>query len=238
MSQIAIISDIHSNLEALETALTYLRARQIKEIYCLGDIVGYGPNPNECISLIKRNCKIALMGNHDFAAIGLANTDYFNEFARKATYWTIDQLTEENLAYLKKLPFTFQTSEYFLVHAAPANPVSWHYILSKEDAAYELDSFPQPVCFVGHSHVPVVFSAKGAFRENTFYLQPNQRYIVNVGSLGQPRDGNPDLSLCLYVTETNHIEYVRLKYDVEKTYKKIIEAGLPFFLADRLLKGY
>ncbi len=238
MSYIALISDIHSNLEALETTLTYLRARQVKEIYCLGDIVGYGPNPNECINLIRQNCKIALMGNHDYAAIGSENINYFNEYARKATFWTIDQLPEENLIYLKQLPFTFQTADYFLVHSAPANPLAWHYVLSKDDAVYELDSFTQPVCFIGHSHVPAIYSTKTAFRENSFYLQQDQRYIINVGSLGQPRDGNPDLSICLYDTESKHVEYVRLKYDVEKTYKKIIEAGLPFFLADRLLKGY
>lgn len=235
---IAIISDIHSNLEALQAALDYIDNHKIESIYCLGDIVGYGPNPNECIELIRKRCQVVLMGNHDYAAVGLANIEYFNEYAKMSTYWTIERLREENRSYLSNLPFSHQTNDSFFVHASPSNPSFWYYVLSVQDAQMEMQSFDQRICFIGHSHVPVVFTQENLYREVSFTFEPNEKYIVNVGSIGQPRDGNSNLCFAVMDEQKNSVEFVRLTYDLQKTYSKIIKAGLPLFLAERILKGY
>ena len=234
----AIISDIHGNLEALNRVLEYLRENGITDIYCLGDVVGYGPNPNECVELVKDNCKVVLMGNHDYAAIGLANIEYFNEYAKISTYWTQDILTEENLEYLKSLPFAFTNDRYHLVHASPKNPSNWDYVLSVNDARQQIREFDQNICFIGHSHVPVIFSDSDYYRKKNFLFTKDQKYLVNVGSIGQPRDGDPRTCFVLYDDEQNSVEYVRLDYEIQKSYNKIINVGLPVFLAERLLKGY
>ncbi len=236
--KIAILSDIHSNLEALDAALEYIRGRDIDSIYCLGDIVGYGPNPNECVERIRENCKVALMGNHDYAAIGMADIEYFNDYARASVFWTRDTLSQENMTYLESLPFSYEEEAFLLVHSSPSNPSRWHYILSREIAEIEMDYFKQPLCFIGHSHVPVVYSADRVIREHHVYLDTDsKKYIINVGSIGQPRDGEPKLCFVVYDTESRELEYVRLYYPVNKTYEKIIKNGLPVFLAERLLKG-
>ncbi|MGD9488822.1 MAG: metallophosphoesterase [Calditrichaceae bacterium] len=235
---IAVLSDIHGNLEALETVFRYIDENPVDKIYCLGDIVGYGPNPNECVELIRKRSDITLMGNHDYAALGLANIEYFNEYAKMSTHWTISNLEKENEEFLRKLPFSHQSDGIILVHASPANPPYWHYILSFEEAKNELKAFNESICFIGHSHVPVIFSNNRAYKQSPFRIEQNQKYIVNVGSVGQPRDGNPKACFVVFDQSAGELEHVRLEYDVEKTYKKIIRAGLPVFLAERLLKGY
>ncbi|MGD9898398.1 MAG: metallophosphoesterase [Calditrichaceae bacterium] len=235
---IAVLSDIHGNLEALEAVFRYIDENPVDKIYCLGDIVGYGPNPNECVELIRERSDITLMGNHDYAALGLANIEYFNEYAKMSTYWTINNLKKENEDFLRKLPFTHQNGRIMLVHASPANPPYWHYILSFQEAKKELQTFDESICFVGHSHVPVIFSKDKAYKQSPFMIEQNQKYIVNVGSVGQPRDGNAKSCFVVFDESTGELKHVRLEYDVEKTYKKIIRAGLPVFLAERLLKGY
>jgi predicted phosphodiesterase len=236
--RIAIISDIHSNLEALETALTYIRENNIDKIFCLGDIVGYGPNPNECVELIKENCEQVIIGNHDHAVLGLTSVEYFNDFAKISTGWTAKTMTDENKTYLAKLDFKHYTNGYCLVHATPSEPAQWHYILSENDAYHEFTCFDQHVCFIGHSHFPIVFSKKGFSREKKIKLEKRNKYIINVGSIGQPRDGNPRTCFCIYKPDKNMVEYVRLDYDIAKTREKIIKEGLPVFLADRLTRGY
>jgi diadenosine tetraphosphatase ApaH/serine/threonine PP2A family protein phosphatase len=236
--KIAILSDIHGNEEALKAVLDYIDVKKIEEVYCLGDIVGYGPSPNECVKLIRERCEMVLMGNHDYAAIGQANIEYFNDFAKMSTYWTINHLTEENKAYLGSLPFSHQNDEMVMVHSSPTNPSHWYYILSQYDAKIEMQAFNQPVCFIGHSHVPVIFSKKEMIRQSRCPLEQNNRYIVNVGSVGQPRDGNSKACFVIYDTVERIVRYTRVEYDIKMTYKKIIEAGLPVFLAERILKGY
>lgn len=235
---IALLSDIHGNLEALQSAFNYIDQRNVDQIFCLGDIVGYGPNPNECVEMIKERSEIVLMGNHDSAAIGLANIEYFNDFAKMSTYWTIEALSDENKKYLHGLPYIHQDDQMIMVHSSPTNPSYWYYVLSIQDAKVEMQAFTQRICFIGHSHVPVIYSSKDMYRQNSFVLEQKEKYIVNVGSVGQPRDGNPRLSFVIFDTKTQKIEYIRLKYKIEKTYQKIVEAGLPVFLAERLLKGY
>lgn len=237
--KIAILSDIHSNLEALEAAFDYIDREHIKTVYCLGDIVGYGPNPNECIEIIRERCDQVLMGNHDYAAIGLANIEYFNDYAKASVYWTVSNLTGENTEYLRKLPFTYETDDFFLVHASPSEPSRWHYILSSEIAELEMKYFHQSVCFIGHSHVPVIYSGEGVIRRTPVSLETKPgKYIINVGSIGQPRDGDPALCFAVYEPERRMVEHIRLHYSVNRTYEKIIKSGLPVYLAERLLKGY
>ncbi|MEJ2054076.1 MAG: metallophosphoesterase family protein [Calditrichaceae bacterium] len=235
---IAILSDIHSNLEALRAAFDYIGQNDIEKVYCLGDIVGYGPNPNECVELIRDRCEIILMGNHDYAAIGQANIEYFNEYAKMSTRWTIEQLNKENFEFLKGLPFSHQTDDMLLVHSSPSNPSHWYYVLSVQDARIEMQSFSEHICLIGHSHVPVVFSGQNFNRERTQKLNPDRKYIINVGSVGQPRDGNPNPCFAVLDLEGNNLEYIRLEYDINTTHDKIVKAGLPLFLAERLLKGY
>ena len=184
---IAIISDIHANLEALEAVFKYIDAYDIDTIYCLGDIVGYGPNPNECVGLIRDRCDAVIMGNHDYAAIGLANIEYFNEYAKMSTYWTIENLSEDNLKYLRGLPFSHQTDKLVFVHSSPSKPSSWYYVLSVQDARIEMQSFEEHICFIGHSHVPVVFTGQNFNRETTQKLQSNRKYCLLYTS-PSPRD--------------------------------------------------
>jgi predicted phosphodiesterase len=237
--RIAILSDIHANLEALETALTYIGENNVDKIFCLGDIVGYGPNPNECVELIADNCEQVIIGNHDHAVLGLTSIEYFNDFAKISTAWTAKNISTKNREYLANLPFKYQNEDvYCLVHSTPSEPAQWHYILSESDAYNEFNHFKQHVCFIGHSHFPIVFSKKGFSRERKLKLEKRNKYIVNVGSIGQPRDGNPKTCFCIYNPDKNMVEYVRLEYEISKTRDKIIKEGLPVFLADRLTRGY
>jgi diadenosine tetraphosphatase ApaH/serine/threonine PP2A family protein phosphatase len=237
--KIAIISDIHSNLEALRTTFDYIGENNIEEVYCLGDIVGYGPNPNECVDLIRERCNVFLMGNHDYAAVSMADIEYFNDYAKASVFWTRELLSKDNLDFLKNMPFQYEDEEFLLVHSSPSNPSHWHYILSHEVARMEMQYFKQPICFIGHSHVQVVYSKDKVFRQSPIKLETkSQKYIINVGSVGQPRDGDEKLCFGVYDTEQNKFEHVRLNYSINTTYEKIIKSGLPVFLAERLLKGY
>ena len=224
--KIAYISDIHSNLEALEAALQEISHMGVDRIYCLGDIVGYGADPNDCIELIRDIADGAIAGNHDFAAVGLTSTEHFNSFAQAAIGWTDEQLTESNRQYLKDLPFTCSNDNVFCVHATPIAPEKWGYIFSREDAHRHLEAFDEPICFIGHSHIPALFESKD-----------RARCIVNIGSIGQPRDRDPRLSFVIFDTETVEFERIRLNYDIEKAAAQIRKAGLPEFLAERLFLG-
>lgn len=235
---IAIISDIHANLEALAAVFDYLEKKNIKTVYCLGDIVGYGPNPNECVELIAEKCTNVIIGNHDHAALGLTSVEYFNEFAKVSTRWTMNQLTNKTKDYLLSLDFKYSNERFLLVHSSPSDPKAWNYILTEYDAREEFKHFDQQICFIGHSHFPVIFSKRGYTRQLKVRLDDSNKYIVNVGSTGQPRDGDSRACFCLYDREHRKIEYVRIEYDIKKTRDKIVEAGLPMFLADRLKKGF
>jgi len=238
--KIAVISDIHSNLTALKTALDYIDKQAVDKIVCLGDVVGYGPRPNECVELVRRKCSICLMGNHDHAVLGLTDTYHFNQYARDAVLWTRRTLTLQNKAYLESLPFSHHENELLFVHSTPVYPEEWHYILSDFEAKEYLNKISQKVCFVGHSHIPVVFP----FRDHSYYKEEsrldieNQKYIINVGSVGQPRDGDPRLCFVLFDSDSSSLQFVRLEYPVQETYNEILENQLPPFLAMRLLAGH
>jgi predicted phosphodiesterase len=232
--RIAIISDIHSNLEALKKALELIEKLSIDEIICLGDIVGYGANPNECIELVRRYCTSVIKGNHDAAVLNVSITENFNDQARSAVMWTRAQLTEKNLNYLHQLPLLNTRNDFLFVHSSPCEPSEWEYIFNEFDAMVAFRCFSQKICFIGHSHTPVIFSSTG---EYVHRITKDERYIVNVGSVGQPRDLNPQLSFGVFDTDTWRYENIRGPYDVELAVKKILATDLPSMLGHRLLMG-
>lgn len=231
--RLGVISDIHSNLEALTTTLEILQTENVDEVICIGDIVGYGANPNECIDLVRRHCSVGLLGNHDLAAADLRHAEYFTSLARAAIEWTSRTLTPEGREFLRGLPYTAVREDLLFVHASPEEPGEWNYIISAMDARGAFRHFSEKICFVGHSHVPGVYAETGSHRE----VGPDDRFIVNVGSVGQPRDGNPQLSFGIFDTGTWTYRNIRKEYDVRGAGKKILNAGLPSALAQRLVQG-
>lgn len=238
--KIAVISDIHSNLAALKRALEYIQSEKPDKIVCLGDIVGYGPRPNECIELIRENCQISLMGNHDHAVLGLTDTYHFNQYAREAINWTRRTLIVQNKSYLENLPFSHHENEILYVHSTPEYPEEWHYILSGYEAKQYLERIRQKVCFVGHSHIPVVYGGESSniYQEEILLDFQKHKYVINVGSVGQPRDGDPRLCFIIYDTQSGQLRYIRLEYPIQETYDEILENQLPPFLAMRLFAGH
>ena len=236
-----IIGDIHSNLEAFEAVLEEIDKREIDKIICLGDIVGYGANPNECIDKVRQLTDIVVIGNHDAGSIGQTDLNYFNWVAREACEWTGRVLTASNKAYLKNLDFVKKEKGAFIVHASPSKPAAWIYVISLGVAIQEFSYFNEPICFVGHSHVPITFVKRGkkydVIEDTHFKLDQGAHYIINVGSIGQPRDLDPRASFGIYDSDEKQVEIIRLAYDIETAQTKIRKAGLPEFLATRLALG-
>ena len=231
--RISILSDIHSNSQALVKALSVSDKLRVDEIYCLGDIVGYGGSPNECVNLIRQRASKCVLGNHDLAALDSSHAQHFTKHGKIAAEWTHEVLTRENLNYLSALPYTNELELLTLVHANPAEPQDWGYIVSLEDARPQFAHFKTPLCFIGHSHVPFVCGED----LKTLYLKKDLRFIINVGSVGQPRDGNPQLSFGILDTENWTFKNIRADYNVEAAAQTIIDNGLPRLLADRLFLG-
>jgi predicted phosphodiesterase len=229
----AIISDIHSNLEALTKALEIIDQRSVNEIICLGDIVGYGANPNECIALIHQRCSTVIKGNHDEALLNENITIHFTEDARSAIVWTRKQINEEYISYLRTLSLSIIKDDLLFVHASPCYPGEWKYILEDKAAVNAFQCFSESLCFIGHTHTPAIFSTAGRVRRIT----KGERYLVNVGSIGQPRDRIPDLSFGIFDTDTWSYENIRSPYDVKTAVQKILDSGLPRRLGHRLLMG-
>ncbi|MFZ5516314.1 MAG: metallophosphoesterase family protein [Candidatus Zhuqueibacterota bacterium] len=238
----AIISDIHSNLEALETVLKLIEKEHIDKIFCLGDVVGYGPFPNECLNLVKQNCEVILTGNHDFACIEKSELLYFNQFAKEAIEWTVTQLSDETLREIANLPLEHKGDNYCLVHSNPYAPSSWDYILSIDDAIFNFSKFNEQLCFIGHSHQPIIYienrDANYSFTtDRELEIKEGHRYIINVGSVGQPRDNNPKSAFGIFDTQTRSYQLKRISYDIHKTYDAMRSFGLPEFLAERIFVG-
>lgn len=238
----AIISDVHGNLEALQRVLTEIDKKKVDEILCLGDLVGYGPNPNECVDIVRKISKITLAGNHDYAPLGKLDVSYFNPWARSAISWTADELTRSSVDFLLSLPLKIELDSFTIVHSTPYNPDEWNYIITLGDAIRNFSEFKGQACFVGHSHVPMIVAEnkKGeheVLSENPLKLKRDTRYIINVGSVGQPRDLNPKAAFAMFDTKKKIYELFRVEYDMAETQRKIRSSGLPEFLADRLEKG-
>lgn len=240
--KIAIISDIHSNLEALQAVDDALTDLGAQVVYFAGDVVGYGPDPNLCATWVQERAELAVMGNHDYAALGRMDTDTFNPNARQAINWNSDQMKDQAKEYLASLPMVLAKNGVTVVHSNPREPDGWNYIFSLWDAEMNFEHFEGDFCFVGHSHQPV---AVGMDQEGqvsvlpgeSFRVQEGSRYLVNVGSVGQPRDGNPAACFGLLDTDENIFKFVRVPYDFEITQKKMLVAGLPKPLAERLAEG-
>ncbi len=239
-----IFSDIHGNLEALNVVLEQRDEFGPDKTVCLGDVVGYGPNPNECIQRVKEMTDFTIMGNHDHAVLGLTEIEYFNQYAKIAVLWTREVLTEENFLILNDYLFQKSFDNILFVHSTPLHPERWDYIFHPLEGKYYLQHQVEQVCFIGHSHQPVFFeedqNGQVIFdRQTSFSLQVREgyKYIVNVGSVGQPRDGYPETSFATYDTEKGVIEVKRLPYEIEETQRKMTEANLPSFLIERLAYG-
>ena len=237
--KLAILSDIHSNLQALEQALRLVGQLRVDEIYCLGDIVGYGGNPNECVALIRERCAKVVKGNHDLATVDLSHSAFHPEAAKTVNAWTFKVLTAENRRYLAWLPFRRVGFDCTFVHASPESPFDWEHVDSVESASRQFAHFSTPVCFVGHTHVPAIIKEDlqiYTLRRGVKF-RSEDKFLINVGSVGQPRDGNPQLSFGIIDTDAWKYENIRADYDVEGAADAIIRAGLPIILGERLAHG-
>ncbi|HZD10968.1 MAG TPA: metallophosphoesterase family protein [Candidatus Binatia bacterium] len=238
-----VISDIHANLEAFKAVLQDAQG-QWDCIWCLGDIVGYGPNPNECMALLREHNHLSLSGNHDWAVLGKLDIESFNAEARTAIRWTQGAINDETRQYLSQLPPSAVDDPFTLVHASPRQPV-WEYILDERTAAQNLAYFDTPYCLVGHSHVPLLFAKVSPDRcrlSPPAYGEPitlgEQRLIINPGSVGQPRDSDPRAAYGLLDSESMTWEHHRIAYDVAETQGKMRENGMPYRLVARLQVGW
>ena len=238
----AIFSDIHSNLEALEAALLDSQNEHINVYLCIGDIVGYGANPNECLKIAKGLFSASIAGNHDWGVVGLLSVEYFSDYAKAGIYWTQGNLGVEGNNFLKSLKLTFERENFILVHGTLDRPKRFDYMVDPDDAQRSFLFLERDICFIGHTHMPGTFtkSPDGSIcysRIGLVKIESANKYIINVGSVGQPRDADPKASYCIYDTDRKQAKIKRVSYDVETARKKIIEAGLPRFLGDRLLIG-
>ncbi len=235
-----IISDIHSNLEALRRVLSGLGEKKVDCCLCAGDIVGYGADPAECIRLVRDNCSAAVCGNHDYGIFDDEVLDWFNPEAREAILWTREQLSEDEVEFLKGLEMKKPMDDFMLVHSTALFPKEWKYIVTVDEAADSFEGFDEKICFIGHSHKPMIFTFNEKNSECRFgsepltLIVPHLRYIINVGSVGQPRDGDPRAAFAVFDTVKREVEICRVDYDVKSAGEKIIKAGLPEALGVRL----
>ena len=236
----AIFSDLHGNLEATEAILADARAKACTNFVCLGDLVGYNANPHECVELVRAlECPV-VKGNHDEqACLGESSRD-FNDLAEQAINWTREHLTDEDKQWLADLRLVRQVRDFTIVHATLDTPAEWGYVFKNLDAVASFTYQHTTVCFFGHTHVAGAFVRDdGVHRVVTDLLtiESGLKYFINVGSVGQPRDGDARAAYCIYDMERNTVEQRRVRYDVGAVQKKIIQAGLPRLLAERLELG-
>jgi len=235
-----IFGDVHGNLDALEAVLAALEREEVDKFYCVGDIVGYGARPSECIARIRALDCPTVAGNHDHGVVEKTSIEYFNPDARGAVLWTREHLSEEEMSFLADLPLVVDTSEFTLAHGTLHSPELFDYIQTIYDAHLSFQQLRRPICFLGHSHVPITF-----FDDNpiSYFMEPEiqiggaERLLVNVGSVGQPRDQDPRAAYVVYDTAKRMIWVRRVEYDIDAAAEKIKEAGLPIMNAERLVMG-
>lgn len=237
-----IFSDLHGNLEALNQFEKEIGTIAHDKLVCLGDIVGYGADPNPCVEWVIKNVDLTIAGNHDWAAVDKTDTTYFNSYAYESCQWTRKTLTEKNKEFLRSLPLDHEEGGIYWVHASPYKPKAWHYVTSKSGAERNFESFKASICFVGHSHKPIILeqTADGEVNEyisDVWDIDPENRYIFNDGSLGQPRDRNPEPAFMIYDSEENTVKITRFEYDLNSAQNKIRASGLPLDSAERLALG-
>lgn len=240
-----ILADIHANFTALEAVVSSARTQgAFASIWCLGDIVGYGPDPSECIALLRNHEHLAVAGNHDLAAAGRLGTTEFNTDAAVAITWTTRHLSPTDLSFIDTLPLTTITGPFTLVHGSPRQPI-WEYLLGPDEALENFNDFNTPYCLVGHTHAPVLFEETGPTyclartpNEGERFPLGKQRFIFNPGGVGQPRDGDPRAAYAIYDSGTATICYHRQSYDIAAVQRRMAKAGLPQRLIHRLSKGW
>ena len=241
--RIAIISDIHSNIEALSSIHKTLDGERIDRWVCLGDVVGYGASPNECCDIVKDLCEVTLLGNHDAAVAGRMDYSFYYEAARHALDWSATRLTPDNMGWLKALPYTYQIGDVGFSHGSPIDPEAYEYIFALEQAQ-DLIPFTQDlpeITFIGHSHLCKAFAIGPSDVADVvapkFTLRRGYKYIVSVGSVGQPRDYDNRSCCVVFDTETRTTQYVRVEYDIEASADKIFKADLAHNFGKRLFLG-
>ena len=236
----AVIADIHANLEALEVVLNDAKAQQCTHYCCVGDVVGYNANPKECLEIVRSMGMPVVKGNHDEYCSTEDNLEGFNPHAAEAVSWTRKQLNPDDRKWLREFKYIRLVASFTMVHATLDGPQRWGYVFDRLAAAASFTYQNTAVCFFGHTHVPLAFVRDSVVRGGTyskFRVEPGKKYFVNVGAVGQPRDGNPKAGYVVYDLDEQTIELRRLEYDIPKAQKKILEAGLPQRLADRLAVG-
>jgi len=236
----AIIADIHGNLDAFQVVLEDIRAQQATHIVCLGDVVGYNAQPKECLKIVREMNIPCVKGNHDEYCSSESHLDGFNPHAAEAVHWTRDQLTEDDKKWLRELKYSRMAANFTMVHATLDAPERWGYVFDKLAAAASFPYQNTQMCFFGHTHVPVAFMRDTVVRGGTyskFKVDPSKKYFINVGAVGQPRDNNPKSAYVIYDMDAQTIELRRLEYDIAAAQKKILDAGLPERLAERLAFG-
>jgi predicted phosphodiesterase len=241
----AVISDIHANLEALTAVLERTKALKADELVCLGDMVGYNADPNETLGILRSEKALCVLGNHDACAAGLEEPDDFNPLARAAVFWTRDRLTEKNRQFLAELPRERRVRDFFAFHGSVHD--TDRYILYREDAVHNfrlLAGLPNSplLGFFGHTHLmTALIEQQGTISTiavtEELELAPGKRYLINPGSVGQPRDGNPDSSYVVLDLDAGDVEFRRVRYDIGRTQQLMREQGLPSWLAERLSHG-
>lgn len=239
-----IISDIHSNLEAFEAVIEDSASHKCDAILCLGDFVGYGASPNECVhKFLGLPNATAVLGNHDAAVLKPSERELFNPVAKAGVAYSEEQLDEEGAKFLRQLPFTRNTGDGFMVvHASPSRPESWIYVIEPLEAADAFHAMDEQLAFIGHTHFPAVYTATGTVRPfatgEMVRLDSETKCLINVGSVGQPRDGDARAAYVVYDADRGTVSIFRVEYDIDTTVQKILAAGLPPMLADRLSRGY
>lgn len=242
-----IISDIHANIEALEAVLTDATGLY-DEIVCCGDLVGYGASPSEVVEWARNNVTLTVRGNHDRVCAGLEDHDWFNPKAQAAVLWTVNQLSEDQLAWLAALPAgPLFVDGFMLAHGSPADEDA--YLMDYDEVYSLVEMLVRPICFIGHTHFQgawtwyhdELYALQGPAvgrSETVHLLNPQSHYLINPGSIGQPRDRDPRAAYAVWDTETRELRFRRTAYDVASAQRRIVDAGLPPFLAERLSTGH
>lgn len=236
-----LLSDIHSNLEALDAVLEFAQKLEPYHLICLGDVVGYGADPSACLNRMTSSANLILAGNHDLAVSGVVPYDDFNPIAQEAVSWTKRVLTREELDVLVGLPLEYIDGDYCFAHASPLEPMQFNYVRTLDEVAEIFSSIGQRICFVGHTHLPTVVrmdSKTGklsVIHDRVINVADGSRFFVNIGSVGQPRDNNPDACAVILDEDSGTLEFLRVPYDIPTSQSKIISQGLPSYLAERLM---
>lgn len=237
-----IFSDVHSNIEAFTVVLAYYEKENIDRYIFLGDILGYGANPKEAITLLNDLNPVCICGNHDRAAINKFDVRFFNPAARNAIIWTKKQLSRDDTRYLNSFSLTYEEPHFICVHASLNHPEKFNYVWGITEAGLNFPLFSQQICFMGHSHKMGGYILKdnnvSYLYEQTITLETGARYIINAGSVGQPRDRDPRASACIYDSDKNLITFTRIEYDIKQAADKILKSGLPEIFASRLYVGW